>query len=104
MSNNKEAQPVVGTLAAAAVTTSTAGTAITLATCARDHKVMLVPNTLNQDCMLTYNGVDMCPLLANQPVTIDLRTNELDMRATRIVGIYHLGVAPTTGRVGAALL
>lgn len=104
MSNNKEIQPVVGTLAAAAVTATTAGTAITLATCTRDHKMLLVPNTLNQDCMLTYNGADFCPLLAGQAVTVDLRSNELEVRATRVIGIYHLGVAATTGRVGASLL
>jgi hypothetical protein len=102
--SNKEIQPVVATLAAASVTASTAGTAITLVTCTRDHKVLLLPNTLNQDCMLTYNGADFCPLLAGQPVAVDLRTNELEMRATRVIGIYHLGVAPTTGRVGASLM
>lgn len=104
MPSNKEIQPVVGTLAAASVTASTAGTAITLVTCTRDHKVLLVPSTLNQDCMLTYNGADLCPLFANLSATIDLRSNELEMRATRIIGIYHLGAAPTTGRVGASLL
>lgn len=104
MPSNKEIQPVVGTLAAAAVTASTPGTAITLVTCARDHKVALVPNTLNQNCMLTYNGADLCPLPAGQSITIDLRANELEMRATRIIGIYHLGVLPTTGIVGASLL
>jgi Asp/Glu/hydantoin racemase len=104
MSNNKEIQPVVGVLAAASVTASTAGTAITLVTCTRDHKLLLVPNTLNQDCMLTYNGADLFPLLSGLPAVIDLRANELDARAARVVGIYHLGVAPTTGRVGATLL
>ena len=102
--SNKEIQPVVGTLAAAAVTASTAGTAITLVTCTRDHKLLLVPNTLNQDCMLTYNGADFCPLFAGQPVAVDLRSNELEMRATRVIGIYHLGVSATTGRVGASLM
>lgn len=102
--SNKEIQPVVNVLAAGGVTATTAAGANTLVTCTRDHKLLLVPNTLNQDCMLTYNGADFCPLLAGQPTAVDLRSNELEMRATRVIGIYHLGVAPTTGRVGASIM
>jgi hypothetical protein len=94
---------VAEVVAAAAVTASTAGTAITIVTCTTDHRVMLVTNSLDQPVWLTYNGVKAIWLPAATPCAIDLSPNMRELRAAKIIGVYHDGVQPTTGKIAVTI-
>ena len=94
---------VTGIVAAAAVTASTAGTAVTIATCTTDHHYLAITNTLNQNCWVTYNGVRVWWLPANASIFVDGKINQRQFRATKIIGIYHDGVQPTTGSIAVTL-
>ncbi len=94
---------VAENVAAAAVTASTAGTAITVVTCTTDHRVIWVTNSLNQDVWLTYNGVKAFWLPAGTPFAGDLNPACRALRATKIIGVYHDGVQPTTGKIAVTI-
>jgi hypothetical protein len=94
---------VAEAVAAAAVTASTAGTAITVVTCTTDHRLMVVTNSLNQPVWLTYNGVKAVWLPASTPFALDLNPACRALRATKIVGVYHDGVQPTTGKIAVTI-
>lgn len=90
---------VTGSVAAASVTAATAGTAITIATCTSDHKIIMVTNDLDKAVWLTYNGVKAIRLPASTPCAIDLSANHRELRATKIIGVYHDGAQPTSGTI-----
>ena len=88
-----------------AVTTTTAATAVPINTTSCEHRIMLVSNTLNQAVMLTYNGVDLVALPATVGTSIDFAANGLCTQEGIVIGVYHLGVAPTTsGFINVTLL
>lgn len=90
-------------LAAASVTATTAGTAIALiATLNRAKKFFFLQNTLNQDVMITYDGADWFPLLAGLPVALDLGSDSFWLEGGKAIGVYHLGVAPASGKLAGA--
>ncbi len=99
-----EIVPVVGNVVFSTVTHTTKATADTVATTTTDHAMIVIANNLNQDCMLTYNALDWLVLPAGVSMFLDLSPNQRALRSGKIVGIYHLGVAPTTGRIGVTLL
>lgn len=99
-----EISPVPGSLAFGSVTGTTPGTANTIVTTTSDHKIVLVLNSLNADVMLTYNGSDWVPLPAGTPFSVDMSPNERCLRAGKIIGIYYLASAPTSGRIGVSLM
>lgn len=94
---------VAEVVAAAAVTASSAGTAITIVTGTSDHRVIWVTNSLNQDVWITYNGVKAFWLPAGTPFAGDLSPNKRVMRKDKIIGVYHDGVQPTTGKIAVTL-
>ena len=94
---------VAANLAAASVTASTAGTAITVATCTSDHRMMVVTNSFDQPVWLTYNGVAAVWLPAGTPFALDMSPNQRCFRSGKIVGVFHDGVQPTTGKIAVTL-
>lgn len=84
---------------AASITASTAGTAITIVTCTTDHKVVLVTNDLDTPVWLTYDGVKVIRLPAAVPFALDLAPALRELRSGKIIGVYHDGAAPTSGKI-----
>lgn len=94
---------VAEAVAAASITASTAVTAITVVTCTTDHKIMVVTNDLDKAVWLTYNGVKAIRLPAATPFALDLSPNNRELRATKIIGVYHDGAQPTTGKIAVTI-
>jgi hypothetical protein len=94
---------VAGNLAAASITHSSAATADTVVTCTTDHTIIWVTNSLDQPVWLTYDGVKAFWLPAGIPFSGDLNQGRRALRATKIIGVYHDGVQPTTGKIAVTL-
>lgn len=90
---------VAAAVAAASITTTTAATAVTIVTCTTDHTVLVVTNDLDKPVWLTYDGVKAFRLPAATPFAIDLNPNKRQLRAAKIIGVYHDGVQPTSGQI-----
>lgn len=88
--------PNFGILPYSSVTSTTQGTATTIVTLTRDTRTILVSNSLNAEVNLTLSGVAFAYLPANVSMTIDLGSNNHSFANGATVGVYHLGVAPTT--------
>ena len=66
-----------------------------------DVAMVEIVNTLNADTYLTYSDAQIRFLPAGQSVIWDLRSNNLGLRGSlNTIGVYHLGVAPSSGRIG----
>lgn len=88
--------PVAARVLYSAVTATTAGTATTVNTTTCEHRIMLISSSLNAAVMITYNGIDLVMLPATTCVGIDLGAGGLVTGSGLIIGVYHLGTAPTT--------
>lgn len=96
---NYSAAPQTGRLAAASVTHTTAGTADTVKTFTGGRRILLCTNSLDKETELTWAGADFIYLPAGTPFSIDLGASSLAAANNVTIGIYHLGVQPTTGSI-----
>lgn len=95
------ATPQYAELVGSSVTAASAGAANTLITLTKDRRILLVVNTLDQDCKLVWAGSDGAFLPAKTSITIDLSTNSYAAANGLVIGIYNLGVTPSAStRVG----
>lgn len=97
--------PDAARIAYDAVTTTTAATAVAINTTSCEHRILLVSSNLNVPVMVTYDGIDLVVLPASTSVAIDLASAGLVTASGIIIGVYHLGTAPTTsGFINVTLL
>lgn len=97
---NYATTPQTARVAFGSVTASTAGTANTVLTVSGGRRILVCTNSLNQETELTWAGSDFLYLPASSSVAVDLGTNGLQAANGVVVGVYHLGVAPTSGKLG----
>lgn len=98
------ATPQFGELAYTSVTHTTAATADTVITISGPRRVLIVTNSLDKEVYLTWAATKKFYLPASTSMTIDLGTNTLQANDAVVIGVYHLGVAPTVGRIAASAL
>lgn len=91
-------------IAAASVTHSSAATADTIITTNRPRRCLLITNSFDKAVMVTFNGADLIELPAFTPFTVDAGSDELQFDNAKVVGVYHMGVQPTTGRMSVTCL
>lgn len=60
-------------------------------------------STFDQDVVITMNGDDWLFVPANSGFAEDISIHNLGKWKDRTVGVRHLGVAPTTGRLGVTI-
>jgi len=97
-------RPQIGGLGFAAVTATTAGTANAVVTADSERRIVVVTNALNTPVMLTYDGSAFVELQASNGLVIDLGQNSLCLNVDKVIGVYHLGAAPSSGRLSVTLL
>lgn len=85
------------TILAAAVVASTPGTATAIVTPNKPILSLDVRNTLDTDVMLSYDGAAWLFIPAGVSFVRDYTRYLLDGEFA--IGIYHLGSAPTAGRL-----
>ncbi|MDE2255577.1 MAG: hypothetical protein KGL42_15110 [Betaproteobacteria bacterium] len=92
-----------GRLAFGSVTPTTAATAATLLTITGDKSLLVILNSLDTDCSLTYNGsgtaVEFIRLEAGESTVLDLNQAGKFMRSAKVIGAYNNGSAPTAGSI-----
>ncbi len=87
--------PERGSVAAASITASTAGTAITVVTTTKDTVMVAIENTTDVELMVTRNGADFKRVPAGSFRVFDLATSGVAF-GPYIWGIYRIGT-PATG-------
>lgn len=84
-----------------AVTGTDESTADTVATLTGAGFILLLANKLSHDCWLTRDGEKFAFLPANTPMVFDFSANrDRCLHGGTVLGIFHLGTAPTSGRLG----
>lgn len=96
--------PQYAELAFGSVTATTAGTATTISTLTRDRRAIVIVSNLNTEVMVTFGGADFVHIPASGTVALDLGSNALSFAKDVILGVYHRGVAPASGRIGITAL
>ena len=96
--------PQFGEVAFGTVTHTTAATADTILTLTGPRRILLVTNSLDKEVYLTWAGVKKFYLPALGAISIDFGTNSLQANDAVVIGVYHLGVAPTVGRIAISAL
>ncbi len=98
------ATPQFGLVAYTAVTHTTAATADTIITITSPKRVVVVTNSLDKEVYLTWAGVKSFYLPALTSIALDFGTNSLQAANGIVIGVYHLGVAPTVGNIAVSAL
>ena len=91
-------------IAAASVTASAVGSANAIATLSAEKVLCIVTNSLNQPVWLSYNAANWVWLPASTGFAIDLSAANRRMLSGKVIGIYHDGAAPTTGKLGVSCI
>ncbi len=98
------ATPQFGLVAYTVVTHTTAATADTIITITGNRRIVVVTNSLDKEVYLTWAGVKSFYLPAATSMSLDFGTNSLQAAAGIVIGVYHLGVAPTVGNIAVSAL
>lgn len=81
------------------VTGSTVDGADVILVCVKPRFMVMAQSTFNQDVSLVVGEDDFWrfPASQNSAFVLDLRGNQLAQMPGQVFGLYHHGVAPTTG-------
>lgn len=104
---SNDAQPTIQRVVtvAASVTASSAGAATTVMALTKPRFVLVAHSTLNQDVSLVIGDDDFWRFPSGgHAITIDLRSNQLAQMTGQVIGVYHHGVAPTSGFIQITVL
>ncbi len=89
----------VGTIAAAAVSTTSSATSITVMTLSSSAKILLVFNSLNQPVSLCSGTTEILRIGTQSPI-IEFKDNDLLMITGTVIRIFYTGLTgPTTGEL-----
>ncbi len=98
------ATPQFGLVAYTVVTHTTAATADTIITLVGPKRIVLVTNSLDKEVYLTWAGVKSFYLPPLTGAVLDFGTNTLQAANGIVIGVYHLGSAPTSGNIAVSAL
>ena len=88
-------------VAASSITSSnsTQTTGFPFVTLARDTKQVILFNSLNQDCSLSFGGVETFRLEAGDSFTVDAASDGLKWASGTVITVFQNGTPPTTGSI-----